>query len=56
MLDAGAKGRLVAMVPETAAFRTDPISEGLVMGWFRQQIAESGWRPLLLELRKPYSM
>lgn len=45
----GRKGRAVAVFPVSAEFRVDPISEGIVMGWFRPDLRAEGWRPIRMD-------
>jgi hypothetical protein len=45
----GRKGRAVAVFPVRAEFRADPISEGIVMGWFRPGFSAEGWRPIRVD-------
>ena len=40
----GPDGRLIAALTETATFRTDTLTEGIVAGWFRPKVAAAGWR------------
>ncbi|NLF23064.1 MAG: DUF4838 domain-containing protein, partial [Lentisphaerae bacterium] len=42
---AGPRGDLVAALPVTWSFRTDPDNDGLVAGWFDPG-AGSGWKPI----------
>jgi len=42
----GTQGRLVAMLPAVAWFRTDPASEGVVQRWYRPQVSSQGWQQL----------
>ncbi len=39
----GSKGRLVALLPETARFRLDPHDDGRYAGWFEPAFADSSW-------------
>ncbi len=43
----GETGNLVAMLPETAMFRTDPHDDGIFAGWYKPGLDETAWRPIL---------
>jgi hypothetical protein len=43
----GKKGSMVAILPETAAFKTDPRDDGVVGGWFSPDYSQAGWKPIL---------
>lgn len=42
----GSKGELVAMLPETWGFQTDPHDEGIIYGWFKPEYDTTDWRQL----------
>ncbi|NUQ64208.1 MAG: DUF4838 domain-containing protein [Pirellulales bacterium] len=42
----GPAGELVAMLPQEAAFRTDPHDEGVFAGWYEPSFDDSGWKGL----------
>ena len=42
----GAQGRLVAVLPSTASFRTDPAAEGVVYRWYLPETKTRNWRNL----------
>ncbi len=42
----GKTGRLVALLPKTALFRTDPQDDGLFAGWYEPRASGPAWRPL----------
>ena len=42
----GTKGDLVAMLPETWKFKTDPHDEGIVSRWFRPETNTKDWRDI----------
>jgi hypothetical protein len=43
----GKTGDLVALLPEQAMFRTDPHEDGTFAEWYRPDLNEAGWKPLL---------
>lgn len=43
----GKKGDMVAILPDTAVFKTDPRDDGVVGGWFAPDYSEAGWKPIL---------
>ena len=46
----GPKGRLVAVLPETARGRADPFDDGRYEGWQGVKLDEAGWKPLVTTL------
>jgi hypothetical protein len=48
----GKAGTLVASLPRTALFRTDPHDDGLFTGWYAPKRSEAGWR--LLDATRPF--
>ena len=44
----GSKGRLVAVLPSKAHFRTDPDSEGIVSRWYQPDASPGLWREVKL--------
>jgi hypothetical protein len=43
----GKTGDLVALLPDRAMFRTDPHEDGTFAEWYRPDLNEAGWKPLL---------
>jgi len=45
-MTSGKTGDLVALLPETAMFRTDPHNDGLFAQWYQPDLSDRGWRPV----------
>jgi len=43
----GETGDLIALLPKEALFRTDPHEDGTFAGWYRPDLEEAGWAPIL---------
>ena len=43
-MTSGARGELVALLPDEAAFRTDEQDDGLFAGWYQPEVSPEGWR------------
>ncbi|MFQ6099493.1 MAG: sugar-binding domain-containing protein, partial [Armatimonadota bacterium] len=46
-MTSGKTGSLVAMLPERAAFRTDPYDDGIAAKWYEPKFREAGWGRIL---------
>lgn len=44
----GSKGQLLAVLPATASFRTDPAGQGVLYRWYRNEADAKGWREIAL--------
>jgi len=42
----GSQGELVAALPETWQFKADPRDEGVVYEWHKENLRNTGWRPM----------